>query len=421
VVVATAAGSAANFLFQWLAARRLDGGDFSLLAAMLAIVMIALLPGAPLGIAIVRRLVAERPDGRSAAPGTPASAPGLARARRAGIGAGLAILAAIGAASALGGDRLHVAGEGAPLLWLAAAVATVSWLSIVPELARLQAAGHFGLYGRTQALLAASRFLLGGGALLAGAGPGIALLCLAPGPWLVRATLPRVRTGEELRVPWLRELAGPFAATSGLQALIVLDVIFARGHFAAADPLAAGSYALCATLARAIFHLPYAITAVTVQRTAAAVAAGLPRHGILLSNLGIAALLVAGGAIVLGGFPRTAIEVFAGRQPEAGEVDLLRRLLVPMALASLAAVPAHFLLAIGSRAPLWILGAAPLALAALLARPVSAPEELVPPLIFIQGATLAALLAAAVSSPVGRGRGTGPRSARTPRDGRAPP
>ena len=45
VVAATAAGSGANFLFQWLAARRLSAADFSLLAAMLAVIAIALLPG----------------------------------------------------------------------------------------------------------------------------------------------------------------------------------------------------------------------------------------------------------------------------------------------------------------------------------------------------------------------------------------
>ena len=417
VVAATAAGSVANFLFQWLAARRLDAGDFSLLAAMLAIVTVALLPGAPLGIAIVRRLIAER----SAGAGAPDAVPGLARARRTGIGAGLALLAAIGAASALGGDRLHVGGSGWPLLWLGAAAATASWLAIVPELSRVQAAGRFASYGRAQMLLAASRLLFGGGALLLGAGPAVALLCLAPGPWLVRATLPRTGAAEELRVPWLRELAGPFAATGGLHALIVLDVVFARAHFAAEDPAAAGSYAICSTLARALFHLPYAITAVTVQRTSAAAAAGLPRRGILLSNLGIAALLVAGGVGILGGFPGLAIEVFSGRDASDAEMELLRRLLLPMALASLAAVPAHFLLALGRRSPLWILGAAPLALAILLARPVASPEELVPPLIVVEGLTLAALLAAAISSPGGRGRGSDPRSARTPRDGRAPP
>lgn len=428
VVAATAAGSGANFLFQWLAARRLAPAEFSLLAAMLAVVTIALLPGPALAIAIVRRLAGGRGGGARASwdgvdtrGGLPGAAPGLARARRVGIAAGLALLALIAAAGTLGGDRLHLADGGGPLLWLAAAAVVASWLAIAPDLARVQAAGDFPRYGRAQAHLAGSRLLFGGGALLAGAGPGVALLLLAAGPWLVRALLPRLETGAELRAPWLRELLPSLAATGGLQALVVLDVVFARAHFAASDPEGAGSYAVCSTLARALFHLPFAITAVTVERTSAASAAGLPRRGILLANLGIAAAFVAAGALALGCFPRTALAVFAGGDPTEGEVRLLGRLLLPMALASLAAVPAHYLLSAGSRAPMVILGAAPLVLAALLARPVATVEDLIAPLTAVQGATLGALLVATFSSPAGRGRGTGPRSAGTPGDGRAPP
>ena len=62
VVAATTSGSAANFLFQWIAARKLEPGDFSLLAAMLAVVTLAVLPGPPLAIAIVRRLSGHPAD-----------------------------------------------------------------------------------------------------------------------------------------------------------------------------------------------------------------------------------------------------------------------------------------------------------------------------------------------------------------------
>ncbi len=386
VVAATASGSAANFLFQWLAARRLDPGNFSLLAAMLALVTLAVLPGPPLAIAIVRRL-SRHPEGMPA--------PSLGRARTLGIGTGLAILGAIILGAALGGDRLHLAAGGGGLLWFAAAAVTVSWLVVFPDLARVQASGDFGRYGRSHALLAATRLGFGGGALIAGAGPGIALLLLAPGPWLVHALLRPRETGPALAGPSLRELLPLLAATGGLNALVAIDVVFARAHFGTSDPHAAGAYAVCATLARALFHLPFAATAVTVQRTAAAARAGQPHRNALLANLGIAVGMIGAGALLLGLLPQTALRIFAGEGRYEGESQLLVRLLLPMALASLAAVPAHYLLALGRRTPTVVLGIAPLVLAGLLARPISTPSELIPPLIGVQAITLAILWVAA--------------------------
>lgn len=391
VVAATTSGSVANFLFQWIAARTLSDGDFSLLAALLAVVTLAVLPGAPLSIAIVRRLAAR---------GDRALPAGLAAARGTGIATGLVILGTVALLSTVvGGDRLHLAGRGGPLLWLAAAAAVVSWLAVAPELARAQAAGRFGRYGRGHALLSATRLGFGGGALLAGGGPGLAIAVLAIGPWLVRATLPRTAPdAEELRGGWLRTLLPLLAATGGLHALVVLDAVFVRVHFGESDPEGAGAYAACTTLARALYHLPFAATAVTVHRVARATARGEPRGRWLVGNLLLVTAAVGCGALVLGLFPETALRIFAGEGRYESAAPLLVRLLLPMALASIAAVPVHSLLAEGRRSPVVVLAVAPFVLAALLARTPERPEDLVPPLIGVQAATAGVLLALAAHS-----------------------
>ncbi len=393
VVLATGSGSAANFMYQWIAARSLDDDAFSLLAAMLAVITICVLPGPPLSIAIVRRLTSSRGSRVS----SPLALPSLAPARRVGIFAGLTILLAIGiGTSVVQSDRLHLSSGGGVLLWIAAAFVTVSWLVIYPDLARAQARGEFSRYGRSHALLSATRLGFGGGAILAGAEVWGALICLAPGPWLVRALLVRgVRTEGVLEAPWLRALLPMLAATGGLHALVVIDVVFARVHFGASDPTAAGAYAACATLARALFHLPFAATAVTVQRTAAARAEGRSHRSILLTNLGLVLVLVAIGGGFLATFPSTILDVFAGEGRYSAQAPWLRSLLVPMALASVAAVPAHYLLALGSRAPVYVLGIAPFVLAGLLARPPETPAGLIPPLIAVIGAVAAILLVCA--------------------------
>ena len=63
-----------------------------------------------------------------------------------------------------------------------------------------------------------------------------------------------------------------------------------------------------------------------------------------------------------------------------------------MALASVAAVPTHYLLALGARAPVYVLGIAPFVLVALLARPPETPAGLIPPVTMVIGAVAVILL-----------------------------
>ena len=370
VIAATASGSAANFLFQWLAARQLDPDRFSLLTAMLAIITICVLPGPPLAIAIVRKL--SRADREE-------SPPRLTSARHTGIAMGAVLLTGIVLlAAGIDGDQLHLASGGGVFTWIAAAVATIAWLGVFPDLARVQASGNFRRYGRSHALLAGFRLGLGGGALLAGGNIWLVLLCLAPAPIIVRLLVrPKVRSESQLPGPWFRELFPVLAATGGLHALVTLDVIFARAHFGVTTPELAGAYAACAVLARALFHIPFAATAVTVQRTAIADARGMSHRRILGSNLALVAVLVTIGGAILFLFPEMILRIFAGDNRYQAQADLLQKLLVPTAIASFVAVPTHYLLALGSKVPAMVLGIAPGILAFWLSTAPESPSGLI--------------------------------------------
>ena len=395
VIAATGSGSAANFLFQWFAARSFDRDDFSLFAALLAVVTLGVLPGPPAAIAIVRAL---------ADIGGSVFAVGLSAARRAILSAGGTIIAVVALAVLLSG----VPGFGAPLpasgLFLCVLVTTLSWLVIYPDLARVQAAGDFRRYGGAHARLSLTRLGFGGIALLLDAPVFVVVLAIAIGPWWVRSWLRHTpAAGPPLERPWLRTILPALAATGGLHALVVIDVIFARLHFAENDPRAAGSYAAAATLSRILFHLPFAATAVTVQRTAAATARGENPRSALWTNLALGAALVAVSGGILAAMPGLALRVFAGADLDPGSVEWLRRLLIPMGLASLAAVPAHYLLALGSRLPVVLLGVAPFVLAAWLSRAPADPGGLITPLTGTFATVGAVLLIGAIFHRGGSG------------------
>jgi len=400
VVAATAGGSIASFLLQAIAARQLDPDGFSLFAALLALLAIALLPGPPISLAIVRHL--------GDAPGTPPRFAPRA-ARTAAIVAGLSLLGAalLGTLLPPGGvDRLHLGDRPMLPMWGALIAAVVAGLWIQPSLARLQAAGEFARYGAAQAGLSVGRLGLAGGALALDAPLGVVLLALAAGPLLVqRCIRPRPVPGSrELTakerggstLAWLRRLLPLLAALGGLQALVLLDVVFARAHFGESDPQQAGAYAASATLARALFHLPYAVTAVLVQRTVHAPGAGAARRGAqrkaLLESLLVTSGLVGIGAAILAIAPTTALEIFGGEERYAEGARWLVGLLVPMGLAAIGAVPAHSLLARGSSTPVWILGISAPLLAVLLAIPPEAPDALIARSSAVIGAATAAML-----------------------------
>ncbi len=397
VIAATTSGSAANFLFQWIAARQLDPGQFSLLTAMLAIITICVLPGPPLAIAIVRKLSRIKVED---------SPPRLTSARHTGAAMGAILLTGIVLfAAGIDGDQLHLASGGGVFTWIAAAVATMAWLGVFPDLARVQASGDFRRYGLSHALLAGFRLGLGGGALLAGGSIWVVLLCLAPAPVIVRFFLrPKMRSESQLPGPWFRDLFPVLAATGGLHALVTLDVIFARAHFGVSSPEQAGAYAACAVLARALFHIPFAATAVTVQRTARADAQGRSHRRILGSNLALVTVLITIGGAILFFFPETALTIFAGDDRYASQANLLQKLLVPTAIASFVAVPTHYLLALGSKVPSIVLGIAPCLLAFWLSIAPESPAGLIPPMttiLTLSGAVL--LIAAWIRGEEGKG------------------
>lgn len=282
--------NAGNYAFFLIAGRALGPSDYGLVAALLAATLVAAVPAQGLQFATAR-LVAAPPGGDAEL------AHGIyRRCWRRCTGATTVIAptacAAILTVALLSGRAIPVG----PLIVTVALVVPLGFLFL--GLGRLQGEARFTAYSLSFALWGAPRPValvplaaLGLGIYAALGATGAALAAaLVASLWFTRSARPaREPTAAEWRA-FTRPLLPVVVGLSGLGVLTNLDVIVAKISLGANE---AGQFAAAATLAKAVFLVPQAVSFVLLPRVAARSAAAQDTG--TLMGLGVAVTLVAGG------------------------------------------------------------------------------------------------------------------------------
>lgn len=293
VLAALVLWNVGNYAFFLVAGRALGPDDYGLLAALLAATLVVAVPAQALQFAAAR-LVAAPPGGDAAL------AAGVYRRAWSRCARATPVLALVACAAVLAvaaaGDDVPVG----PLLVTVALVAPFGFFFLA--LGRLQGEERFGAFATSFALWGAPRpvvllplLALGLGVYAALGATGAALLAaLAAAVWLAGAPPPaREPTDAEWR-GFALPLVPVVVGLTGLGVLTNLDVIVAKAALGADE---AGTFAAAATLAKAVFLIPQAVSFVLLPRVAARSAQA--RDTGMLLGLGVAVALVAGGLAAL--------------------------------------------------------------------------------------------------------------------------
>ncbi len=218
-----ALGNGLNYVYNIVMARLLGPAGYGALGALLALALIASVPGLALQVVVARHTALRAGDRRAVAELWSATLAGV-------VLAGLALGLLVAAASPLLAGYLRL-GSIAPALWLAASVAPL------PALAAVQGM----LQGRERfALLAVVLVAAAAGKLAA----GVALVALGTG---VDGAIAAAATGGIL----------------GLFVLANVDVLLARHHLGAA---ASGLYAAGAVVAKIAYWAPQFVVLIVFPR-----------------------------------------------------------------------------------------------------------------------------------------------------------
>ncbi len=285
--------NAGNYAFFLIAGRILGPSDYGLVAALLAATLVIAVPAQSLQFATAR-LVAAPPGGdvtlsegiydrawRTCARVTP-------------------VLAAV-ACGAIGVARIVEPDVPVgPLLFTVALVVPLGFFFLV--LGRLQGQERFGGFALGFALWGAPRpvallilAVLGLGIYAALGATGVALLSALGAGWLLTRSRGPARPpdGGQWRA-YARPLMPVAVGLTGLGVLTNLDVIVAKIALGADE---AGRFAAAATLAKAVFLVPQAVSFVLLPRVAARSAAD--RDTGMILGLAVGLSLAAGGVASL--------------------------------------------------------------------------------------------------------------------------
>jgi O-antigen/teichoic acid export membrane protein len=311
VGLAIAGANGMNALFQLLLARLLTPDEYSLLASLLAVVLIFTVPAAGLQ-ATVARAVAKR-----IARGDPAAAGLVLREAlhslvRVGLGAG-AVAGVLAYPLAL---LLHVTH---PLPVVATAVALAASVALPISWGGLQGADRFVALGALQ--LGYSAIRLGAGLALAAAGAGVAGVMFGVAVAAVfTAVVSFVTLGELWRAGRALPLRGGIVATRyaggaaiGLTMFVALtsvDLLVARTAF---PPHVRGAYAAASVGARTLLLLPIAVTTVLFPRVST-LDAPLRERRHLLAGLAAVGGVGAIATAVLFAFPGQLLNLVFGHE-----------------------------------------------------------------------------------------------------------
>jgi O-antigen/teichoic acid export membrane protein len=385
LALAVGAANALNAVFQFALARILERGEYSLLAALFAVVLIGAVPPLAFQATTARSVASSLADGRSADAGTY-----LRRTLRsvllwtAALLVLTAVLVPVGAA----------AGLDEPLA-IAATAATVAIALVIPVVwGGLQGAHRFRDLAAFTLLFAGSRLAAGVVIGAAGGGVGAVMLGVAGATALTAAVslLPlrpllarSVAAGpSRLRLATLPN-AGAAAGLTTLTVLATSDLLVAKLAFPSDQ---AGDYAAASVGARVLLLIPIAVTTVLFPRVATLRDRRRERSHLLAGLLAVG-VTAAMATAFLWTLATPLIDLtFGAKYDDAA--SWLGPLSLAMALYALATVYLYHFLSLGqSRFALVLLGLLALQLI-LFAALHGSPRELIGIQIGVSAATLAA-------------------------------
>jgi O-antigen/teichoic acid export membrane protein len=281
--------NAGNYAFFLIAGRLLGPSDYGLVAALLAATLVIAVPAQSLQFATAR-LVAAPPGGDAAL------AEGVYTRAWRTCAVVTPLLAAVACAAIGVAWLIEPDLPAGPLLFTVALVAPLGFFFLV--LGRLQGQERFGGFALGFALWGAPRPVallilaaVGLGVYAALGATGVALLsALGAGWWLTRERRPARAPDTAQWRAFARPLIPVTVGLTGLGVLTNLDVIAAKIALGADE---AGRFAAAATLAKAVFLVPQAVSFVLLPRVAARSAADQDTGMIL--GLAVGLSLAAGG------------------------------------------------------------------------------------------------------------------------------
>jgi O-antigen/teichoic acid export membrane protein len=264
-----AVGNGLNYVYNVVMARLLGPAGYGALGALLALALIASVPGLALQVVVARHTALRVRDQRALAELWSATLAGVA-------GAGLVLGVLVAAASPLLASYLHL-GSAAPALWLAASVAPLPALAAMQGM--LQGRERFAALAWVLLAAAAGKLAAGTGLVALGAGVEGAIAAVSLGslaavllalawvrPGLAAGASPpgRTRSWKRLLPSGLgREVAGATTAILGLFVLANVDVLLARHHL---DADASGLYAAGAVVAKVAYWAPQVVMLIVFPR-----------------------------------------------------------------------------------------------------------------------------------------------------------
>jgi O-antigen/teichoic acid export membrane protein len=307
-----AVGNGLNYVYNVVMARLLGPAGYGALGALLALALIASVPGLALQVVVARHTALRVRDQHALAELWTATLAGV-------LGAGLALALLVAAASPLLAAYLRL-GSAAPALWLAVSVAPLPALAAVQGM--LQGRERFAALAWVLLAAAAGKLAAGVGLVALGAGVEGAIAAVSLGSlaavllglaW-VRPGLGAGRPPRGRARPWTRplprglgrEVAGATTAILGLFVLANVDVLLARHHL---DADASGLYAAGAVVAKVAYWAPQVVVLMVFPRlvTSGARRRLLARSAACVAGFG-AVLVVAAAAA-----PHLAASVPFGR------------------------------------------------------------------------------------------------------------
>lgn len=358
LAAATLGANAIQLIFTIAFTRLLGVTDYGSLAVLVSAFLILLVAGSAVQVAAARETaLGNLGDGRRLS-GTLSD-----WARR----IGLALLAVSAVSVALRQPIAEVVGV-PEHDWGAAAILPIGviWLGLCLQRGVLQGLHAYApvaqsLIGESVGRLLFSLLLVAAGAGVTGAYLGMALAFAATSIWLWVVLRRRLGPPADHERHRLLTLFGdnwrPMAALAMLGALQNVDVIVVKHQLGSPR---AGSYAAAAVAAKTFVWVAIGIGLHLLPEATRRAAAGLDPRPVLIRALQIAAIVAAPALLIFAAIPTFVLRVAFGEE-YTNAADALVVLGAAMVLLAISYLTVQYLIALGRRGFLWVLGAVALA------------------------------------------------------------